>query len=142
MQEPQETYLDGTGMLMVPSVFSWPYTVWCTDTGGAPNLIYPARGVGKLWSRDAAAVADQDPLSALLGRSRAEVLLALDLPTCTTELAARLSQSAPAVSQHLAVLKRNGLVTSWRVGRRVLYQRTDLATSIVRAERTLATVPK
>jgi DNA-binding transcriptional ArsR family regulator len=70
------------------------------------------------------------------------VLLALDLPTCTTELATRLSQSAPAVSQHLSVLRRNGLVTSWRAGRRVLYQRTDLATSIVRAERTLATVPK
>jgi DNA-binding transcriptional ArsR family regulator len=130
-KNPAETDLDGTGMLMVPSVFSWPVIVWCTMPGSAPNLLYPARGVGKLWSRDDAIAADQDPLSALLGRSRAEVLLALDLPACTTELAARLSQSAPAVSQHLSVLRRNGLVISWRAGRRVLYRRTDLATSIV-----------
>ncbi len=134
-KNPKETYLDGTGMLMVPSVFTWPFIVWCTGPGSPPNLIYPARGVGKLWSREATAAADQDPLSALLGRSRAEVLLALDLPTCTTDLAMRLSQSAPAVSQHLAVLKRNGLVTSWRAGRRVLYQRTDLAASIVQSNR-------
>jgi DNA-binding transcriptional ArsR family regulator len=35
------------------------------------------------------------------------------------------------VSQHLSVLRRNGLVISWRAGRRVLYRRTDLAASIV-----------
>jgi DNA-binding transcriptional ArsR family regulator len=132
-KNPKETYLDGTGMLMVPSVFSWPTTVWVTAPGCAASLIYPARGVGKLWSRGISGAADQDPLSALLGRSRAEVLLALDLPTCTTELAARLSQSAPAVSQHLSVLRRNGLVKSWRAGRRVLYQRTELASSIVQS---------
>jgi hypothetical protein len=31
------------------------------------------------------------------------------------------------------VLRRSGLVTSWRAGRRVLYQRTALATSVVAA---------
>lgn len=132
-KNPKETYLDGTGMLMVPSVFAWPTIVWVTAPATAASLIYPARGVGKLWGRGIAGAADQDPLSALLGRSRAEVLLALDLPTCTTELAARLSQSAPAVSQHLSVLRRNGLVKSWRTGRRVLYQRTELASSIVQS---------
>lgn len=54
-----------------------------------------------------------------------------NLPCCTTDLAAKLSQSPSAVSQHLSVLRRNGLVRSWRVGRRVLYLRTELATSIV-----------
>jgi DNA-binding transcriptional ArsR family regulator len=132
-KNPEETYLDGAGMLMVPSVFGWPFIMWCTAPGSAPHLIYPARGVGKLWSREMPGTADQDPLAALLGRSRAAILVALDLPTCTTDLAGRLAQSAPAVSQHLAVLKQNGLVTSWRAGRRVLYQRTDLATSIVRS---------
>jgi DNA-binding transcriptional ArsR family regulator len=39
------------------------------------------------------------------------------------------------VSQHLSVLRRDGLVRSWRVGRRVLYLRTDLATSIVDTRR-------
>jgi DNA-binding transcriptional ArsR family regulator len=39
----------------------------------------------------------------------------------------------PAVSAHLGVLRRAGLLTSWRAGRRVLYQRTPLATSIIAA---------
>jgi len=51
----------------------------------------------------------------------------------TTDLAGQLGQSSAAVSEHLAVLRRSGLVTSWRSGRRVLYQRTPLATSIVAA---------
>jgi len=31
------------------------------------------------------------------------------------------------------VLRRAGLVTCWRAGRRVLYQRTPLATSVIAA---------
>ncbi len=34
---------------------------------------------------------------------------------------------------HLATLKACGLVTSWRSGRRVLYQRTPLAASLLAA---------
>jgi ArsR family transcriptional regulator len=40
----------------------------------------------------------------------------------TTELAARFSLSAPAVSRHLAVLQRAGLVVSERQGQSVLYR--------------------
>ena len=40
----------------------------------------------------------------------------------TTELAARFSLSAPAVSRHLAVLQRAGLVVSERQGQNVLYR--------------------
>lgn len=41
-----------------------------------------------------------------------------------TDVAAELNQSMPAVSAHLAVLRRSGLVSSWRAGWRVLYQLT------------------
>lgn len=41
---------------------------------------------------------------------------------CTAELAARFGMSAPAVSRHLAVLQRAGLVSSERAGQRVLYR--------------------
>jgi DNA-binding transcriptional ArsR family regulator len=45
----------------------------------------------------------------------------------------RIGQSPPSISQHLSVLRRSGLVTSWRSGRSVLYRRTTLASSIVEA---------
>jgi len=131
----QDERLAGQGLLLVPSVFVWPNVVFAVDPSHPPSLTYPARGVGNLWVRPEPGLSDTDPLPALLGRSRAEILAALDLPLCTTDLAARLSQSASAVSQHLSVLRRNGLVRSWRAGRRVLYLRTDLATSIVETRR-------
>jgi len=40
----------------------------------------------------------------------------------TAELAERFGLSAPAVSRHLAVLARAGLVSSEREGQRVLYR--------------------
>lgn len=40
----------------------------------------------------------------------------------TADLAVRFGMSAPAVSRHLAVLQRAGLVSSEREGQRVLYR--------------------
>ena len=40
----------------------------------------------------------------------------------TSDLAARFGMSAPAVSRHLAVLQRAGLVSAERQGQRVLYR--------------------
>jgi len=40
----------------------------------------------------------------------------------TTDLAARFGMSAPAVSRHLSVLQRAGLVSAERQGQRVLYR--------------------
>jgi DNA-binding transcriptional ArsR family regulator len=40
----------------------------------------------------------------------------------TTDLAGRFGMSAPAVSRHLAVLQRAGLVAAERQGQRVLYR--------------------
>jgi DNA-binding transcriptional ArsR family regulator len=125
--------LSTEGVVLVPSVFAWPNVVFATDAAGPACLTYPARGVGNLWGGVGAAGVDGETLGALLGRSRAQILATLARPLSTTELAAILGQSAPAVSQHLAVLKRNGLVVSWRSGRSVLYQRTDLASSVVEA---------
>jgi len=40
----------------------------------------------------------------------------------TTDLAGRFGMSAPAVSRHLAVLQRAGLVSAERQGQRVMYR--------------------
>jgi DNA-binding transcriptional ArsR family regulator len=123
----------GAGLLLVPSVFCWPYVVIDFRSEQTSSLTYPARGIGNLWSAPGPSADEEDALAALLGRSRAAILVALAVPQSTTELASKLSQSAPAVSQHLAVLRRSGMVASWRTGRSVLYRRTALATSVVQA---------
>jgi DNA-binding transcriptional ArsR family regulator len=51
----------------------------------------------------------------------------------TTELAHVLGQSPSTVSGHLAVLHGTGLLTNWRSGRAVFYQRTALAKLVLSA---------
>lgn len=125
--------LAGNGLVLVPSIFVWPNVVFAAYPADAPSLTYAARGVGNLWTADEEPPPAQDGLGALLGHSRAAILRYLVVPHSTTELAVRLAQSPPSVSQHLAVLRRTGLVTSWRSGRSMLSRRTDLAASIVGA---------
>lgn len=129
----QEHQLAGSGLVLVPCVFAWPYVMADVGAGSAPTITYSPRGIGELWPSAELPARDGDALAALLGRSRAAILLGLALPKSTSDLARELGQSMPAVSAHLAVLRRAGLTTSWRSGRRVLYQRTPLATSVVAA---------
>jgi DNA-binding transcriptional ArsR family regulator len=125
--------LGGGGLLLVPCVFAWPHVMADLGAGNAPSITYGPRGIGDLWPNAELPVPDTDALAALLGRSRAAILIGVALPKSTSDLARELDQSMPAVSAHLAVLRRSGLVTSWRAGRRVLYQRTPLATSVIAA---------
>jgi DNA-binding transcriptional ArsR family regulator len=128
--------LADASVVLVPSVFIWPRVVFATNTTGPCTLMYAARGVGRLWSQEQRQPTMEDPLAALLGRSRAAILASLSIPMSTKELALKLRQSPPSVSQHLSVLRRNGLLRSWRAGRSVLYRRTELADSIVCASST------
>ncbi|PTL54266.1 helix-turn-helix domain-containing protein [Paraconexibacter algicola] len=113
--------LGGRGLLLVPAAFSWP-AVWpLVDAPWQPTLVYPPPGVADLW---APAQTDDEALGALLGRGRARILLALERPAATDELARRLEVSAGGVSAHLQVLRRAGLVTGRREGHRVVYART------------------
>jgi DNA-binding transcriptional ArsR family regulator len=126
--------LNGTGIVLVPCAFIWP-TVLVECCGvDQPSLTYPPRGVAELWEDTASEVTD--PLSALIGRTRAALLATLGLPRTTSQLAAQLGLSPPAVSQHLKVLKDTALVTARRRGRMVLYQRTPTATTLLETIRT------
>jgi DNA-binding transcriptional ArsR family regulator len=125
--------LSGRGLLLVPSVFAWPYVIFDVRSEHPSSLTYPARGVGNLWTNRTPPPADEDALAALLGRSRAAILANLGVPRSTTALAVKVGQSPPAVSQHLTVLRRSGLVVSWRSGRSMLSRRTPLGTSVIEA---------
>ncbi|MEH1127805.1 ArsR/SmtB family transcription factor [Micromonospora sp. CPCC 206061] len=126
--------LAGDGLTLFPSVFAWPRLMVDKAPGRPATLVYACRGVGRLWGRGSDQPGcDSDALGALLGQSRAAILGRLALPKSTTDLASELGQSPPSVSFHLSVLRRSGLVTSWRSGRRVVYRRTQLADGLVAA---------
>jgi DNA-binding transcriptional ArsR family regulator len=118
--------LGGAGLLLVPSVFVWPAVAVHTDDPWPRTLIYPARGIAALWEAPAAPGA----LGDLLGRSRARLLLALDEPASTSQLARTLGYATGAVGDHLAVLRRAGLLSRVRSGRSVLYRRTPLGDAL------------
>lgn len=124
---------EGDQITLVPSVFLWPGLVVGEEGANCFTLTYAARGVGKVWEGLPVGEAADNDLGALLGRNRAAILRRLDVPMTTTHLARELGQSPGTVNQHLTVLKRNGLLSSWRSGRSVLYRRTALASSIIAA---------
>jgi hypothetical protein len=125
--------LKGNGLLLIPCVFAGSCLMFDPGSLGLPNFDYRPRGIGTVWSNNGTTPGAGDPLTALIGPSRTAILRSAELPRTTTDLARVLSLSGPTVSEHLSILKRCGMVTSWRSGRRVLYQRTPLASSILSA---------
>ena len=118
--------LDGRGVLLLPSVFVWPDVVSGFDPPWQPTVIYPARGIGGLWTEPETGPA----LARLLGANRAAVLAALDAPSTTTALAHRLGLAPSSVSEHLSVLRDAGLLVSHRHGHQVRYERTPLGITL------------
>jgi DNA-binding transcriptional ArsR family regulator len=129
----QDAELGGRGLLFVPSVFVWPRLALRLDPPWPPALIYPARGVSALWEQPGQA-GSGTALDRLLGASRAAILLALEDPASTTQLAATLGQSLGGIGDHLAVLREAGLVSRARSGRSVLYRRTPVGDALAAAE--------
>jgi DNA-binding transcriptional ArsR family regulator len=118
------------GLVLMPVVLGSPHVLIKKNTSTQTTVRYPARGTGTLWT------ARKQPADGatvrLLGRMRAELLEALQSPATTTELAHTFAVSPSAVSQHLRVLRENGLVTRERSGRNVLYETTALGLSLAR----------
>ncbi|WNI22379.1 DUF5937 family protein [Streptomyces sp. ITFR-16] len=120
--------LGGQGLVLMPSVFAWPDAVSGFEDPWQPAVIYPARGIGGLWTEPGAST--PNVLARLLGRARADVLCALDEPAGTGALAHRLGLAPSSVSAHLSVLRAAGLLTSRRYGHQVLYERTPLGIAL------------
>ncbi|GLY04335.1 MULTISPECIES: DUF5937 family protein [Actinoplanes] len=120
--------LGGSGLLLVPSVFTWPGVGVFADEPWPKAIVYPARGVGTLLEHGSPDAPDH--LAALLGRSRALVLATLSEPASTSQLAQALGMSVGAVGDHLAVLLGSRLVERARSGRSVLYRRSDLGDAL------------
>ena len=120
----------GNGVLLMPSIFTGPDINFDPAALGMPAITYSPRGLGAIWHNTTSTPAG-DPVGALMGRGRTAILRSTGLPKTTTDLARELHLSAATISVHLTTLKRCGMLTSWRSGQRVYYQRTPLATSIL-----------
>jgi hypothetical protein len=117
--------VSGTDLVLIPSAFAGP------DAAGIsydpPAIIYPARGIHDLWQPSPRSRQD---LTRLIGRTRAVLLTALAEPASTTGLAARTGLPVSSVSEQLAVLRANGLISTTRTGRFLLHQRTALGAAL------------
>ncbi|WP_240801999.1 DUF5937 family protein [Streptomyces sp. A1136] len=130
-KQPLTRTTAGTGLLLIPSAFTGPGLRTRTTPPDPPQLAYPARGVGSLWTKRP--VTQTDTLSAVLGRSRTLLLTELEIPASTTQLAHRTGLSPAGVSQYLTALRNAGLVSAHRAGRSVLYARTAAAEALLQA---------
>lgn len=121
--------LAGAGLLLIPSAVVGHIAAH-TEDPWPRTLIYRARGTAALWGEQET-VPQPDALTALVGRARARLLLALDAPASTSHLARSLAMAPGAVGDHLAILRGAGLLVRARSGRSVLYRRTPLGEALV-----------
>jgi len=110
------------------------------STSTQTTLLYPGRGVARVWDdlgaldrRSSGRAGDLAAVESLLGAPRARLFSALRSPATTSALAGRFGVTPGAVSQHMAVLYRGGLVNRQRSGRTVLYQVSELGLALLGA---------
>lgn len=123
MHDNYSVSLEGRGLQLVPVLLGCSGLSWQVQPEWAPMIVYPARGAG-LWY-NATQPDPEQSLQLLLGAGRARLLVALQTPSHTTELAQRLNVTSGAVSQHLSKLNEAGLVDSHRSSHKVYYRLTN-----------------
>lgn len=128
--DPRTISVAERGIVLMPSAYMWPSVAAIVDEPWQPTIAYPARGIAELWHSP---TAPPEALGRLLGRTRALVLASLDQPASTLALAAHLGLSPAGTSGHLIALRDAGLVSTNRHGHELLYKRTALGTTLLRA---------
>jgi DNA-binding transcriptional ArsR family regulator len=118
----------GAGLTLAPSMFVRSASAPIAPHE-SPLVMYAARGLGTLFENERPAT--PEALTNLLGAARTRLLVMLERPASSTELAVRLGVTTTAVNQHLRALRAGGLLTSARHGRSVLYLRSGLGDELV-----------
>ncbi|MFE9693108.1 helix-turn-helix domain-containing protein [Micromonospora sp. NPDC005806] len=124
----RDLHLDGRGLLLVPCYFKrHEKPMVLADPLLPPVLVYPIHPHARTVSTAAAA----GSLSALLGGTRAAILVLAAEGGTTSEIAHRLHISVPSASRHLTVLRSTGLVTSARDRNAVHHTLTPLGLALL-----------
>ncbi|MER5311261.1 ArsR family transcriptional regulator [Streptomyces sp. NPDC002773] len=125
----REVRLGGRGLVLLPT-FHWRGGPLVQDLPDRPVVLaYPAGGGLPL--APTTAPSSEDALAGVLGRTRAELLVAVGVPRTTTELARRLGVGNATASAQAAALRTAGLLTTTRRGRAVHHERTPLGTLLI-----------
>lgn len=136
-----EMHLRGRGLLLIPSFFCRRTPVALADPALPPTLVYPARAHGRTGggTGDTGAAAGAH-LARLLGHTRAAVLQSVGGDCTTSELARRAGVSVSSASEHAAVLRGAGLITSSRVRNEVRHTLTPVGLALLEG-RPAAVIP-
>jgi len=117
----------GLGIILQPSLF-WDYLLATFHPDGRLILIYPA--VTPLPLRETAS--SGNPLTVLLGATRAQALRLLVQQHTTTDLAHELAVTAAAASMQAKTLREAGLISSQREGKAMWHWCTPLGMDLLR----------
>lgn len=135
LERHSEVHLGGRGLIVTPSLFLPARSCVLVEAHGRarrPVLVFPAPPdrlcAKRLWDGDDQS---QRGLPALVGRTRAAVLEALTESRTTGELAERLGITPAGVSQHTAVLREAGLITTRRNRNMALHNLTALGLALI-----------
>jgi DNA-binding transcriptional ArsR family regulator len=131
----RDVFLNGRGLLLLPSFFCWPAPVVVHEPGTRAVLLFPVvRHPG--WVDHARAMAGAaGRVTTLLGVTRAAILTAIAGPgRSTTQIAQSVGVSLPTVSQHTSVLRNAGLITTRRRGVAVIHEITELGIALLNGE--------
>ncbi|MGW7576092.1 winged helix-turn-helix domain-containing protein [Streptomyces sp. NPDC054765] len=139
--QDRDLRLGGRGLRLIPSHFCWRRPIALADPGLPPVLVYPVEHATD-WAPATTGSCHPQALSALLGRTRARILAALDAPATTGELARRLRVSAPSASEHVSALREANLARSRRDGCSVVHALTPLGTALLHGELTPVRRPR
>lgn len=129
----QTLRLNGRGLRLVPSFFSWRYPITLADPDLTPTLVYPI-GHRPGWAHPTRSDhRDGSQLAALLGSTRATLLEAAAEGHTTTQLAQLAGISAATATHHTTVLRDADLICSRREANTVIHTITPLGMSLLNA---------
>jgi hypothetical protein len=124
---PTRTLSRDARLLFVPTHNDGSWVGWADDDRGERYAVYYPLA-GRLAQTDAR---NDQGLAALVGGNRARLLVLLDVPRSTSQLAALSGLALGSVGSHLKVLLEAGVLLRRRSGREVLYWRTPLGDAMV-----------
>ncbi|MFE7765215.1 winged helix-turn-helix domain-containing protein [Streptomyces sp. NPDC057438] len=124
--EERDVHLNGRGLLLIPSYFCWQTPISLADPGLPTVIAYPLQPDPVPTSAGRG-----QPLTVLLGRSRAGILRATITGATTTEAARHAGVSPATATHHTTALRNTGLINSDRWANTVLHTLTPLGAALL-----------